>query len=110
MPVLKVKPLPKDIDEGGYTKAEIDEMMRGKQNTIDSENKLSADLIDTSGTDNQFVTAQEKEHIDSVLTDVQELKEEAQEQGQDLEEVFNDIENIQGQIDSLKMDGGDITV
>lgn len=44
-----------------YTKAEVDALLSGKQATIDSTHKLSADLVDDSNSTNKFVTATEKQ-------------------------------------------------
>lgn len=40
-----------------YTKTEVDTLLGGKQATIDATHKLSADLVDDTGTTNKFVTA-----------------------------------------------------
>lgn len=40
-----------------YTKTEVDTALSGKQDTIDSSHKLSADLVDDTSTTNKFVTA-----------------------------------------------------
>lgn len=47
----------------GYTKAEINTMMNQKQNVIDSNNKLSSDLIDDTNKNNQFISALERSLI-----------------------------------------------
>ena len=46
-----------------YTKTEVDTALGGKQNTIDSSHKLSADLVDDTSTTNKFATAAELEQI-----------------------------------------------
>lgn len=43
-----------------YSKSQTDTLLLGKQNTIDSSHKLSADLVDDTSTTNKFVTAQDK--------------------------------------------------
>lgn len=40
-----------------YSKSQTDTLLLGKQNTIDSSHKLSADLVDDTSTTNKFVTA-----------------------------------------------------
>lgn len=40
-----------------YSKSQTDTLLLGKQNTIDSSHKLSADLVDNTSTTNKFVTA-----------------------------------------------------
>ena len=43
-----------------YTSSETNTLLGAKQDTIDSNNKLSADLVDDSNTTNKFVSASEK--------------------------------------------------
>lgn len=52
-----------------YTKSEIDNLLSGKQNTIDSTHKISADNVDDSNTTNKFVTAADKTKLDRVIMD-----------------------------------------
>ena len=40
-----------------YTKTQVDTLLGGKQDTIDSSHKLSADLVDDTSTTNKFVSA-----------------------------------------------------
>ena len=42
-----------------YSKSQTDTLLLGKQNTIDSSHKLSADLVEDTSTTNKFVTAQD---------------------------------------------------
>ena len=44
-----------------YTKTEIDTLLNGKQNTIDSTHKISADNVDDSNTTNKFTNESEKQ-------------------------------------------------
>ena len=44
-----------------YTKAEVDTLLSGKQDTIDSSHKLSADLVDDNNSTNKFVTDAERQ-------------------------------------------------
>lgn len=46
---------------GGYTDAQINHMLGEKQNIINEDNKLSADLIDDSNTSNKFTSSTEKQ-------------------------------------------------
>lgn len=43
-----------------YSKSQTDTLLLGKQNKIDSANKLSADLVDDTNATNKFVTAEDK--------------------------------------------------
>ena len=43
-----------------YTKTEVNTLLNGKQDNIDSSHKLSADLVDDSSSTNKFVTSTEK--------------------------------------------------
>ena len=49
-----------DWNASKWTEVTIGALLNTKQDIINSSNKLSADLIDTTGTTNQFVTATEK--------------------------------------------------
>lgn len=46
---------------GGYTQAQINHMLGEKQNTINEDNKLSADLIDDTSSTNKFTNETEKQ-------------------------------------------------
>ena len=46
---------------GGYTEAQINHMLGEKQNIINEDNKLSADLIDDGNTTNKFTNETEKQ-------------------------------------------------
>ena len=50
-----------DWSKDCYTKADTDNLLNGKQATIDATHKLSADLVDDSASTNKFTTAAEKE-------------------------------------------------
>lgn len=43
-----------------YTKQETNDLLDGKQNTIDGSHKLSSDLVDDTNSNNKFVTSQDK--------------------------------------------------
>lgn len=53
----------RDFSKDCYTKTETNRLLEGKQSIINSQNKLSADLVDDSNTTNKFVTAAEKARI-----------------------------------------------
>lgn len=53
----------RDFSKDCYTKTETNRLLEGKQSIINSQNKLSADLVDDSNTTNKFVTAAEKASI-----------------------------------------------
>jgi hypothetical protein len=48
-----------------YTKAEVDNLLSGKQATIDSSHKLSADLVDDSSSTNKFATQEQLDQINT---------------------------------------------
>lgn len=53
----------RDFSKDCYTKTETNRLLKGKQPIINSQNKLSADLVDDTNSTNKFVTAAEKRHI-----------------------------------------------
>ena len=50
-----------DFSKDSYTKTETNALLNGKQNVIDTNNKLSADLVDDSSSTNKFTNATEKQ-------------------------------------------------
>ena len=50
-----------DFSKDSYTKTETNALLNGKQNVIDANNKLSADLVDDSSSTNKFTNATEKQ-------------------------------------------------
>lgn len=50
-----------DFSKDSYTKTETNALLNGKQNVIDANNKLSADLVDDSASTNKFTNATEKQ-------------------------------------------------
>lgn len=53
-----------------YTKSEVDNLLSGKQATIDSSHKLSADLVDDSSSTNKFATAAQLSQIETNKTNI----------------------------------------
>ena len=49
--------------QDSYTKSETDVLLNGKQDVIDSSNKLESDLVDDTNQTNKFVSASEKAQI-----------------------------------------------
>lgn len=58
----------------GYTKAEINAMMNNKQNVINSNNKLSSDLIDDTDKTHKFVTSAERSLIAQNFNNIANIK------------------------------------
>lgn len=52
-----------DFSKDSYTKTETNRLLEGKQPIINSQNKLSADLVDDTNSTQKFVTASEKRQI-----------------------------------------------
>ena len=53
-----------------YKSTEVDNLLSGKQNTIDSSHKLSSDLVDDANHTHKFVTASEKAQITTNKNDI----------------------------------------
>ena len=51
----------RDFSKDCYTKTETNSLLSGKQDTIDSSHKLSADLVDDNNSTNKFVTDAERQ-------------------------------------------------
>lgn len=52
------------------TKAEVDNLLSGKQATIDSTHKLSSDLVDDTNATNKFATAAQLQQIETNKTNI----------------------------------------
>lgn len=61
-----------------YTKAEVDNLLSGKQPTIDSTHKLSSDLVDDSSSANKFATAAQLSQIETNKNNILSIQGEAQ--------------------------------
>lgn len=69
-----------------YEKSKADELLNGKQNTIDSNNKLSSDLVNDANATNKFVSASEKAQITTNANAISNIKD-----GQSIDS-FGDVE------------------
>lgn len=63
-----------NFSKDSYTKTETNRLLEGKQPIINSQNKLSADLVDDSNTTNKFVTAAEKAQITTNASDISDIQ------------------------------------
>ena len=59
-----------DFVKNCYTKAQTDNLLSGKQATIDSSHKLSSDLVDDSSSTNKFATAAQLQQIETNKTNI----------------------------------------
>ncbi len=70
-----------------YTKSQIDSSLAEKQNTIDNNNKLDADLVDDTNSTHKFVSASEKTQITTNANAIAGIKD-----GTDIDS-FSDVES-----------------
>lgn len=61
------------LDNGNTISIPIADLINGLQAEITPENKLSADLVDDSSTENKFVTQEEKEEIATISSKLDEV-------------------------------------
>lgn len=79
-----------------YEKSKADELLNGKQNTIDSNNKLSSDFVNDANATNKFVSASEKAQITTNANAISNIKD-----GQSIDS-FGDVEGaLNGKQDTL---------
>ena len=85
-----------------YTKSQADTLLGGKQNTIDSSNKLASDLVDDTNQTNKFVTEADKTNWNG--------KEDAEDAEEKYAELKAENEQLLSQIPTATATGNPINV
>ena len=64
----------RDFSKDCYTKTETNRLLADKQPIINSQNKLSADLVNDTNSTHKFVTASEKQQIMDNASDISDIQ------------------------------------